>query len=212
MPTTPGTDFNDMLQREGGPTIVKLIENAISGQDNANAQATTQAPETGRHLPIGFVEPSHPLPSLSSIDGNLRHSTRRAWSLLIASNRSPWIFRLGGQPTWVVPDDEGRPAAATIDINNNHNNVPDNDNEDGDEAGENDPDELTGIAVEMITCLAAADKEGPPMRRPLKERGHRSHPRRGKGEKANQKPMASVGAVYSIDRFPQSAADVVDQV
>ncbi|MCA3273784.1 MAG: toprim domain-containing protein [Roseomonas sp.] len=116
MPTTPGTDFNDMLQREGGPTIVKLIENAISGQDNANAQATTQAPETGRHLPIGFVEPSHPLPSLSSIEGNLRHATRRAWSLLIASNRSPWIFRLGGQPTWVVPDDEGRPAAATIDI------------------------------------------------------------------------------------------------
>ncbi len=60
--------------------------------------------------------------------------------------------------------------------------------------------------------VATADKEGPPMRRPLKERGHRSHPRRGKGEKANQKPMASVGAVYSIDRFPQSAADVVDQV
>ncbi|MCA3299621.1 MAG: toprim domain-containing protein, partial [Roseomonas sp.] len=116
MPPTPGTDFNDMLQREGGPAILKLIEDAISGQDNANAQGTTQAPETGRHLPIGFVEPSHPLPSLSSIDGNLRHSTRRAWSLLIASNRSPWIFRLGGQPTWVVPDDEGRPAAATIDI------------------------------------------------------------------------------------------------
>lgn len=117
MPTTPGTDFNDMLLREGGgPAILKLIEDAISGQDNAKAQATTQAAETGRHLPIGFVEPSQPLPSLSSIDGNLRHSTRRAWSLLIASNRSPWIFRLGGQPTWVVPDDEGRPAAATIDI------------------------------------------------------------------------------------------------
>ncbi|MCA4907730.1 MAG: toprim domain-containing protein [Roseomonas sp.] len=116
MPTTPGTDFNDMLLREGGPAILKLIEDAISGQDSANAQATPQAAETGRHLPIGFVEPSHSLPSLSSIDGNLRHSTRRAWSLLIASNRSPWIFRLGGQPTWVVPDDEGRPAAATIDI------------------------------------------------------------------------------------------------
>ncbi|MCA3395866.1 MAG: toprim domain-containing protein, partial [Roseomonas sp.] len=116
MPQTPGTDFNDMLLREGGPAILKLIEDAISGQDAANAQATPQAPETGRHLPIGFVEPSQPLPSLSSIEGNLRHSTRRAWSLLIASNRSPWIFRLGGQPTWVVPDDEGRPAAATIDI------------------------------------------------------------------------------------------------
>jgi len=116
MPTTPGTDFNDMLLREGGPAILKLIEDAISGQDNANAEATPQAAETGRHLPIGFVEPSHPLPSMSSIEGNLRHATRRAWSLLIASNRSPWIFRLGGQPTWVVPDDEGRPAAATIDI------------------------------------------------------------------------------------------------
>ncbi|MFO0188707.1 MAG: ATPase, partial [Alphaproteobacteria bacterium] len=116
MPTTPGTDFNDMLLREGGPAILKLIEDAISGQNGANAHATTQAIETGRHLPIGFVEPSHPLPSMSSIEGNLRHATRRAWSLLIASNRSPWIFRLGGQPTWVVPDDEGRPAAATIDI------------------------------------------------------------------------------------------------
>ena len=116
MPTTPGTDFNDMLLREGGPAILKLIEDSISGQDAANAQATTQAAETGRHLPIGFVEPSHPLPSLSSIEGNLRHATRRVWSLLITSNRSPWIFRLGGQPTWVVPDDEGRPAAATIDI------------------------------------------------------------------------------------------------
>ncbi|MCE2762801.1 MAG: toprim domain-containing protein, partial [Acetobacteraceae bacterium] len=101
------------LQLEGREV---LIEDAISGQDNANAEATPQAAETGRHLPIGFVEPSHPLPSMSSIEGNLRHATRRAWSLLIASNRSPWIFRLGGQPTWVVPDDEGRPAAATIDI------------------------------------------------------------------------------------------------
>ncbi len=60
--------------------------------------------------------------------------------------------------------------------------------------------------------VATADGKGVPMRRPLEERMHRSHPRRGKGEKANKKQMAYVGAVYSIDRFPRSAADVVDEV
>lgn len=29
----------------------------------------------------------------------------------MASNRCPWLFRLAGQPTRVVPDDEGRPVA-----------------------------------------------------------------------------------------------------
>lgn len=60
--------------------------------------------------------------------------------------------------------------------------------------------------------VATADGKRVPMRRPLAERVHRSHPRRGKGEKANKKQMAYVGAVYSINRFPRSAADVVDEV
>ena len=60
--------------------------------------------------------------------------------------------------------------------------------------------------------VATADGKGVPMRKPLEERTHRSHPRRGKGEKANKKQMAYVGAVYSIDRFPRSATDVVDEV
>jgi hypothetical protein len=60
--------------------------------------------------------------------------------------------------------------------------------------------------------VATADAKGVPMRRPLEERIHRSHPRRGKGEKANKKRMAYVGAVYSIDRFVRSAEDVVDEV
>jgi len=50
------------------------------------------------------------------------------------------------------------------------------------------------------------------MRRPLAERIHGSRPRRGKGEKANKKQMAYVGAVYSIDRFRRTADDVVDEV
>jgi hypothetical protein len=60
--------------------------------------------------------------------------------------------------------------------------------------------------------VATADGKGVPMRRPLEERTHRSRPRRGKGEKANKKQMAYVGAVYSINPFPRSAADVVDEV
>ena len=49
------------------------------------------------------------------------------------------------------------------------------------------------------------------MRRPIAERV-RSSPRRGKGEKANKKQMAYVGAVYSIDRFRRTADDVLDEI
>lgn len=60
--------------------------------------------------------------------------------------------------------------------------------------------------------VATADGKGVPMRRPLEERIRSSHPRRGKGEKANKKQMAYVGAVYSIDRFRRTSDDVVDEV
>jgi hypothetical protein len=59
--------------------------------------------------------------------------------------------------------------------------------------------------------VATADGKGVPMRRPLEER-IRCGPRRGKGEKANKKQMAYVGAVYSIDRFRRTADDVVDEL
>lgn len=59
--------------------------------------------------------------------------------------------------------------------------------------------------------VATADGKGVPMRRPLLERV-RSSPRRGKGEKANKKQMAYVGAVYSIDRYRRTADDVLDEV
>lgn len=67
-------------------------------------------------------------------------------------------------------------------------------------------------AEEGEILVATADGKGVPMRRPLEEKIHRSHPRRTKGEKANKKQMAYVGAVYSIDRFKRSARDVVDEV
>jgi hypothetical protein len=67
-------------------------------------------------------------------------------------------------------------------------------------------------AAEGELLVATADGKGVPMRRPLTERIHNSHPRRGKGEKANKKQMAYVGAVYSIDRFVRSADDIVDEL
>lgn len=67
------------------------------------------------------------------------------------------------------------------------------------------PDEEGEILV------ATADGKGVPMRRPLEERIRRG-PRRVKGEKANKKQMAYVGAVYTIDRFRRTADDVLDEL
>jgi hypothetical protein len=66
-------------------------------------------------------------------------------------------------------------------------------------------------AEEGEILVATFDGKGVPMRRPLEERV-RSGPRRKKGEKANQKQMACVAGVYSIDRFRRTADDVLDEV
>jgi len=60
--------------------------------------------------------------------------------------------------------------------------------------------------------VMTADGKGVPMRRDSAAEEQGSHGRRKKGEKANRKRQACVGAVYSIDRFPRYAEDVVDEV
>jgi hypothetical protein len=60
--------------------------------------------------------------------------------------------------------------------------------------------------------VVTADGKGVPMRRPEPEDNPRPHHRRTKGEKANKKRMACVGAVYSIDRFVRKAEDIIDEV
>lgn len=61
--------------------------------------------------------------------------------------------------------------------------------------------------------VATADGKGVPMRRLVEAQTPQpaSH-RRGKGEKANKKQMAYVGAVYTIDRFPRTAEEIVDEL
>jgi hypothetical protein len=59
--------------------------------------------------------------------------------------------------------------------------------------------------------VVTADGKGVPMRKPEPD-GPRPHHRRTKGEKANKKQMACVGAVYSIGPFVRRAEDIIDEV
>lgn len=59
--------------------------------------------------------------------------------------------------------------------------------------------------------VVTADGKGVPMRRPPQE-GPKPHHRRTKGEKANKKQMACVGALYSIEPFVRTADDILDEV
>src|SRR5438309_7017474 len=60
--------------------------------------------------------------------------------------------------------------------------------------------------------VVTADGKGVPMRRPEPEDGPRPHHRRARGEKANKKQMACVGAAYSIEPFVRKADDIIDEV
>ena len=108
LPPEEGEDFNDLLLREGPEAVAALI---------ADAEAITEAEPTlliGQHRPVNYQGSGEAIPTLRADEGDLARSVERVWSLLMASNRTPWVFRFAGQPTWVVPDDEGRPVATAI--------------------------------------------------------------------------------------------------
>lgn len=66
-------------------------------------------------------------------------------------------------------------------------------------------------STEAELAVYTNDCKGVPMRRPLEERIRRG-PRRGKGEKANKKQMACVGAGFSVERFVRTPDDILDEV
>ena len=112
IPPGEGCDFNDVLLREGPEAVAAIVEAAFTAKEEEEEGHAPDA--TGRHLPIGFAEPTGPLPTLRADEGDLARAVDRAWSVLLASNRTPWLFRAGGLPSWVVPDDEGRPMVALL--------------------------------------------------------------------------------------------------
>lgn len=71
--------------------------------------------------------------------------------------------------------------------------------------------EPPAAAEEGPILVVTADGKGVPMRRPP-EVDPKPHHRRTKGEKANKKQMACVGAVYSIKPFVRTADDILDEV
>jgi len=108
LPPVEGQDFNDLLLQEGPDAVAAVIAVADSRPDAELAM------QIGQHRPINYQGSGEAIPTLRADEGDLARSVERVWSLLMASNRTPWVFRFAGQPTWVVPDDEGRPTAAAI--------------------------------------------------------------------------------------------------
>ena len=66
-------------------------------------------------------------------------------------------------------------------------------------------------AAEGPLLVVTADGTGVPMRRPPQDGPPPQH-RRTKGQKANKKQMACGGAVYSIELFVRTAAEIIDEV
>ena len=108
LPPEAGHDFNDVLLRGGPEAVRAVIGSALPQADDDVTQ------QIGQHCPINYIAPDTALPLLRADEGDLSRAVERVWSLLLASNRTPWLFRYAGVPTWVVPDDEGRPVAAAL--------------------------------------------------------------------------------------------------
>ena len=108
LPPKEGDDFNDLLLREGPAAVAQAIT-------DAKAPGTPEAVlQVGQHRPLNYQGRGDTVPVLRADEGDLARANEQVWSLLMASNRTPWVFRFAGQPTWVVPDDEGRPVATII--------------------------------------------------------------------------------------------------
>jgi hypothetical protein len=110
MPEAQGDDFNDLLTREGVDAIRACL---IKARSITVIPPITESPETPRGFPIGFRLPDH-LSVCRADDGDLKRSTATAWSLLLGANNPPWIFRVAGQLSWLVEDDDGLPMVLAL--------------------------------------------------------------------------------------------------
>ena len=108
LPPQEGQDFNDLLQQKGPDAVAEVI---AAAERVVEAETVLQ---TGQHRPLNYQGAGDTLPTLRADEGDLSRANEQVWSLLMASNRTPWLFRFAGQPTWVVPDDEGRPVASAL--------------------------------------------------------------------------------------------------
>src|SRR4051812_21212971 len=108
---------------------------------------------------------------------------------------------LGVEITVRASEDLNREQASDVEVFQNHLPVP--------EAAAEGPllvvtADCKGVPL-VRSALPPEKATDPPLPAP-------AHPRRGKGEKANKKKMAAVGAVYTIEPFVRTADDVIEEV
>jgi putative DNA primase/helicase len=108
VPPEEGQDFNDLLLSDGPAAVARVI---AAAESVVEAETVMQI---GQHRPLNYQGSGDTVPTLRADEGDLGRSVAQAWSVIMASNRTPWVFRFAGQPTWVVPDDEGRPGATAL--------------------------------------------------------------------------------------------------
>ncbi len=108
VPPEEGHDFNDLLLSDSPAAVARVI---AAAESVVEAETVMQI---GQHRPLNYQGSGETVPTLRADEGDLARANEQVWSLLMASNRCPWLFRLAGQPTWVVPDDEGRPVATAL--------------------------------------------------------------------------------------------------
>ena len=97
-----------MLSRAGATAVARLI---AAAEQTVDVDAVLQI---GQHRPLNYQGSGGDIPTLRADEGDLGRAVAQVWSVVMASNRTPWVFRFAGQPTWVVPDDEGRPVATIL--------------------------------------------------------------------------------------------------
>ena len=107
MPPEEGRDVNDLLRDKGREAVATLIRQAFPVAEDL-------AVEVGKHRPLNLFDRNEAPPVLRADERDLGRAVEAVWTVLLASNRTPWLFRYAGLPTWVVPDDEGRPVAAVV--------------------------------------------------------------------------------------------------
>src|SRR3954447_25230829 len=108
---------------------------------------------------------------------------------------------LGVEITVRASEDLNREQASDVEVFQNHLPVP--------EAAAEGPllvvtADCKGVPL-VRGALPPEEATDPPLPAP-------AHPRRGKGEKANKKKMAAVGAVSTIEPFVRTADDVIEEV
>lgn len=110
VPETQGEDFNDLMVRAGVDGVRSSVKMA---RTVTLALSTIEAPLTPKGFPIGFRLPDDP-PAYRADDGDLKRSIANAWSLLLQANDPPWIFRVAGQFSWLVEDDDDLPMVRAL--------------------------------------------------------------------------------------------------